>query len=135
MILSTDPAAGEPLEEGRNIQVIISSGKEKVKVPPFTNMPIDGVLSQLGTMGLEQGDITEEESDKAKGTVLEQSIPADTEVDKARRLISSSAPVLLPTRKVEVPALAPRNRLHLRPSALGSGQRPDHGLYERGERL
>ena len=94
MILSTDPAAGEPLEEGRNIQVIISSGKEKVKVPPFTNMPIDGVLSQLGTMGLEQGDITEEESDKAKGTVLEQSIPADTEVDKGTKIdfVISSGP-------------------------------------------
>ena len=94
MILSTDPAAGEPLEEGRNIQVIISSGKEKVKVPPFTNMPIDGVLSQLETMGLEQGDITEEESDKAKGTVLEQSIPADTEVDKGTKIdfVISSGP-------------------------------------------
>lgn len=94
MILSTDPAAGEPLEEGRNIQVIISSGKEKVKVPPFTNMPIDGVLSQLGTMGLERGDITEEESDKAKGTVLEQSIPADTEVDKGTKIdfVISSGP-------------------------------------------
>ena len=94
MILSTDPAAGEPLEEGRNIQVIISSGKEKVKVPPFTNMPIDGVLSQLGTMGLEQGYITEEESDKAKGTVLEQSIPADTEVDKGTKIdfVISSGP-------------------------------------------
>ena len=94
MILSTDPAPGEPLEEGRNIQVIISSGKEKVKVPPFKDMQIDTALKQLPTLGLAEGKISEEESDKPKGTILEQSIPADSEVEKDTEIdfVISSGP-------------------------------------------
>ena len=57
-------------------------------------MQIDTALKQLPTLGLAEGKISEEESDKPKGTILEQSIPADSEVEKDTEIdfVISSGP-------------------------------------------
>lgn len=81
-IISSDPAAGEPLNKGQTIHLVVSKGPEPIKVPPFTTMQLEQALSQLDAMGLTKGEITNEPSDEAEGTIIRQDPEAMTEVPK-----------------------------------------------------
>ena len=85
-IISTSPAEGEVLNRGDVITFVISGGPQPVTVPPFTKLQIEGVLNQLSSMGLEKGEVEEVESDEPAGTVVEQSLEANTEVPKGTKI-------------------------------------------------
>lgn len=79
-IISSTPAAGEPLNKGDTITLVVSKGRQTVKVPPFVNLQIDGVLAQLPSMKLGEGTVTEEFDEKPAGTILAQDPIADSDV-------------------------------------------------------
>ncbi len=85
-IISSTPAEGETLNRGDVITLVVSKGPETVKVIPFTDLQIEGVLNQLSAMGLDRGEVTEAFSDKPAGTVIEQSIAAESEVPKGTKI-------------------------------------------------
>ena len=82
-VVSTIPAAGEPLEKGDTVQFVISKGKE---IKPVTVRNYVGLqLTKARELVAEQGlvctdfDVTAEYSDRPGGEVFWQSIPANTE--------------------------------------------------------
>lgn len=81
-IISTDPAAEEPLKKGDTIHFVISKGPEikQVPVPQFVGKQIDQVLEEVKELNLtcNAEDIETVSSDEPGGTVIWQSIPVNT---------------------------------------------------------
>lgn len=115
-IISSDPAAGEPLNKGQTIHLVVSKGPEPIKVPPFTTMQLEQALSQLDAMGLTKGEVTNEPSDEAEGTIIRQDPEAMTEVPKGTviNFVVSSGPdggSTLPVGTDFLPLPLPTDRL------------------------
>lgn len=73
-IISTDPAAEEPLKKGDTIHFVISKGPEikQVPVPQFVGKQIDQVLEEVKELNLtcNAEDIETVSSDEPGGTVI-----------------------------------------------------------------
>lgn len=81
-VISQDIAAGEKIEEGNTISVIISKGIEQVKVPNVEGKTLEEAKKALKNAKL-KADSTSTYSDSvAEGKVIDQSIKAGTTVDK-----------------------------------------------------
>lgn len=81
-VISTDPVAGQILQEGDKITIYVSKGKEKVEVPDLVNSSQEDAAAKLASAGLNVGTVTDEYSDKEAGTVLSQTQKAGSKVDK-----------------------------------------------------
>ena len=78
------PDEGEKVEEGDTVTVSLSSGKEKATVPTDlvgTIFDEEEVIAKLKAAGLEFADVREQDSDKAKGTIIALDPGAGDEVD------------------------------------------------------
>ena len=99
-IIATDPGPYEEIRKGDTIRLFVSKGKEIIEspVPNFIGKDIDQVLQQLKTtwkLTCTEADITYEENDAAKGTILWQSIPETNmakEWDTIQFRVSSGPP-------------------------------------------
>ena len=85
-VLSTEPAAGEPLQKGDRIRLILSKGPEtkQVPVPYFVGQQISEVQSKLTTFKLSctDTDIEMVDSDRPGGEILWQSLEDTQMVDE-----------------------------------------------------
>ena len=85
-IISSVPAAGEPLKKGDTIRVVVSKGPEikEIPVPQFVGMNMEKVQEQLKTLKLTctPEDIEMVYSDKNGGEIVWQSIPVNTMVEE-----------------------------------------------------
>ncbi|MDI6816404.1 MAG: Stk1 family PASTA domain-containing Ser/Thr kinase [Actinomycetota bacterium] len=88
VIISQQPGADEKLEEGKEVAVTVSMGRELVTVPDVTNDTSAIATNKLNKAGLELGnseyEFSEEfEQDKVIRTVPEigEEVPADTKVN------------------------------------------------------
>ena len=81
-VISTTPAAGEPIAAGTLVQMVVSLGPEviKVTVPTLTNQTLDAAKKQLESLNLKVGTITPVANSAAKDTVVRQSHAPYTEV-------------------------------------------------------
>jgi len=79
-VISTDPAAGEPLKKGDTITLTVSEGPEMVTLPDFTTMNIDKAKQDAQTTYQLTVKVTEQASDQPAGTVIGQSLAAGTQV-------------------------------------------------------
>ncbi len=81
-VISTDPEPGEEIATGSTVTVIISSGSANTNktVPDLTGMTQSAAKSLLESMGLQLGEVTQEESDSPEGTVIDQTVAYGTEV-------------------------------------------------------
>lgn len=71
LVKGTDPAAGESIERGTEVSLIISLGPSPVSIPAVTGLSVLEVQSQLEEALLVPGDITEEFNDFVpRGEVL-----------------------------------------------------------------
>ena len=110
-IISTTPAAGEPLKKGDTIRFVISKGKElrPVPVPNFVSQQISNILPQLESvwkLKCSETDIFMEDSDQPGGVIIWQSIPANTtamEGDTIQFKVSSGLPTIPITFDVPLP--------------------------------
>lgn len=84
LVISTDPAAGEALEEGQSVTLTVSLGAESttITVIDFLNMDIDAARTAASALGLFVDDIQEKVDDSEKGTVIYQSISPGAEVEE-----------------------------------------------------
>lgn len=80
-VIFTDPQPGTEVDEGSSVQIVVSLGKEKVKVPSLTGKSQADAESALAAAGL-VGSASEEYSDTAAGTVIFQSPDSGKEVEK-----------------------------------------------------
>ena len=86
-IISTAPAAGETIQEGDTVTLVVSKGPKitKVTVSQYVGLNIDKVKEQLGDSL--QCSVNLKDSDEAAGTILDQSIPVGTQVDKGSAIV------------------------------------------------
>lgn len=81
-IIETSPAAGKEIEQGGEIDLIVSIGKEKKSVSNYVGQNVDQVLSILKDRDYVDVVINEEYSDEKAGTVLSQSpVPGEQVVE------------------------------------------------------
>lgn len=86
-ILSQSPAAGETLQVGQAVNIVVSNGKEQTSVPDLVDLATqDDARIALTDSKLILGKVDAKDSDKAEGTVLSQSIPTGTSVDVGSRV-------------------------------------------------
>ena len=82
-VIRTIPEHGETLQEGDSVTLVVSKGEQPkpVTVLSFIGIDIEIVRQQVTQTGLVVGEVTQRASDEPYGTVIEQSISAETKVD------------------------------------------------------
>lgn len=82
-VIRTIPEFGETLQEGDSVTLVVSKGEQPkpVTVLSFIGIDIEIVRQQVTQTGLVVGEVTQRASDEPYGTVIEQSINAETKVD------------------------------------------------------
>ena len=82
-VIRTIPEFGETLQEGDSVTLVVSKGEQPkpVTVLSFIGIDIEIVRQQVTQTGLVVGEVTQCASDEPYGTVIEQSINAETKVD------------------------------------------------------
>ena len=86
-VISQSPGANSLGNEGDTVTIVVSKGKEQVKVPNLLNKTKEEAVKALTDLGLEAGTVTEENSDTVeKDKVMKQSVEADKEVDKGTKV-------------------------------------------------
>ncbi len=101
-VIKQSVAADTEVAKGTKVDLTISLGKKKVKVTNVVGATKDTAVTALEALGLKVT-VKEEESDKTAGTVIAQSIEANTEVAQGS---SITITVAKPLGKVKVPDLA-----------------------------
>ena len=94
LVISQTPAADERVQEGTEVQLVISRGPPPEAIPNVVGLTEDEAAATLEEAGFEVGQVTEEESDEEEGLVLEQDPPAGEEArpGTAVNLVVSSGP-------------------------------------------
>ena len=108
-VISSDPEAGTEVEEGTEVTIVISLGKDQAKVPELRNKSASEAEAALKDAGL-SGSASEEYSDSVEaGLVISQSIDAGEKVDKGTTVsyVVSKGPE---TKYVTVPNLVGKTR-------------------------
>ena len=82
-VIRTIPEYGETLQEGDSVTLVVSKGEQPkpVTVLSFIGIDIEIVRQQVTQTGLVVGEVTQCASDEPYGTVIDQSINAETKVD------------------------------------------------------
>ena len=82
-VIRTIPEFGETLQEGDSVTLVVSKGEQPkpVTVLSFIGIDIEIVRQQATQSGLVVGEVTQRASDEPYGTVIDQSISAETKVD------------------------------------------------------
>lgn len=82
-VIRTIPEYGETLQEGDSVTLVVSKGEQPkpVKVLSFIGIDIEIVRQQVTQTGLVVGEVKQRASDEPYGTVIDQSISAETQVD------------------------------------------------------
>lgn len=74
-IINTNPEGGSQLEKGGAVTLIVSKGKEELKMPKLLAMKKKDAIKKIKELGLVLGTVTENVSDTFKeGAVMQQSI-------------------------------------------------------------
>ena len=84
-VIRANPAFGTMLTPGQTVELIVSQ-KEKVilvPVPQLVGKPVEDAELLLEQAGLQRGAVNYSSSDKPKGTVIQQSVRAGTEVKES----------------------------------------------------
>uniref|UniRef100_UPI003566C8D4 Stk1 family PASTA domain-containing Ser/Thr kinase n=1 Tax=Paraconexibacter sp. TaxID=2949640 RepID=UPI003566C8D4 len=85
-VISTLPAAGESLEKGATVTIVVSTGTERVKVPSVVGQAKDEATATLEDAGFEVTAREQESADKDPGTVLAQDPKGDSSAPKGSRV-------------------------------------------------
>lgn len=87
-VISTEPAAGESVDKGSVVKVVISTGPEaQMKaVPQLKGLSKDAAISKITENGFSVGEITSYNSSLDAGTVIWQSIDAGTEAEEKTQI-------------------------------------------------
>lgn len=104
--------AGTYLSPGEVVEVIVSRGREKVRVPPVAGLPLQEAQTKLAAAGLAVDRRDAPSADVAAGIVMSQEPPAETEMERggAVRLVVSigdrvAVPVLVGKPEAEAQRL------------------------------
>lgn len=102
IVIDQDPVAEKDVVKGSPINLVVSSGKEKVKVPDVGGKDQNDAIRTIQSAGLQVGNITQQQNNAPPNTIISQNPKAGTEVDKG-----SSVSIVVSTgpKQVVVPGL------------------------------
>jgi serine/threonine protein kinase/beta-lactam-binding protein with PASTA domain len=116
-IIGQDPAAGELIELGQAVNLIVSAGKEQTSVPDLVDLAsAEDARLALTEAKLVLGKVTPKNSDKPEGTVLEQDPPANTSVD-----VGTLVSITVSSGKVPVPNVVGDTQTQAKNTLLNAG--------------
>jgi beta-lactam-binding protein with PASTA domain/predicted Ser/Thr protein kinase len=117
-VIDTRPAAGQELEKGQTVTLLVSSGKERVAVPKVTGLTEDEARSTLEALGFLVSSTDTETTDQEAGTVLTQTPAANAKLAKGGKvaLTVAKAPA-----KVDVPDVTGQGRLEATQALQNAG--------------
>jgi beta-lactam-binding protein with PASTA domain/predicted Ser/Thr protein kinase len=94
LVISQDPPAGDRVEEGTEVTLVVSRGPPPEVVPNVVGQTEEDAGEILVEAGFVVGTVTPRESDEDEGIVLEQDPPGDSEArpGAAVNLVVSSGP-------------------------------------------
>lgn len=99
-VTGTDPAAGTDVDRGSSVVLFVSSGPESVTIPEdLIGQSEDAARATLENLGLEVGEVTEEDGSASEGEVLSSQPAAGETVDAG-----SSVNLTVASGMVELPA-------------------------------
>lgn len=108
-IIRQDPGAGAEAEQGTIINIVVSKGTDKVKVPNLLGKPLEEAKQLIKEAGFEVGDVSYEENNVyAKNIVMEQQYRADDKLEKGTKIdivVSKGQPETTP--EPDEPVVAP----------------------------
>ncbi|MBR5315394.1 MAG: Stk1 family PASTA domain-containing Ser/Thr kinase [Firmicutes bacterium] len=108
-IIRQDPGAGAEAEQGTTINIVVSKGTDKVRIPSLLGLTLDEAKETLKEHGFVIGSVTYEESTVyAKNIVMGQEYAEDDKVKKGTKVgvvVSKGEPEAVP--EPEVPVVAP----------------------------
>jgi eukaryotic-like serine/threonine-protein kinase len=81
-VLTQDPPAGQLADTGSDVTLTIARAVKQVSVPYVIGQTVDNARQTLQSVGLDIGNITEQESTQPQGTILDQAPKAGDKVDK-----------------------------------------------------
>lgn len=114
-VISQKQEPGSKLEEGSEIEYVISLGKEQkmVKIPSLLRYSQEDAVKILKDAGLEVGNVKQEHSDSPVGTVIRQSPESGTELEQGESvdLVISLGPETAETEKPGPDATTESNAL------------------------
>ena len=80
--VKTEPAAGETVEVGSEVTLIVSKGPKQVTVPDVVGLSEAAAKTAIKDAGLKPGEVSQAEAEAPAGTVLSQDPGADSTVDQ-----------------------------------------------------
>lgn len=103
-VIRTSPEAGETIDKDETVTIVVSRGPEdkKAVVPNLIGLSESEARSRVQQRNLTLGNVQYVESDETRGTVISQSIRADSSVDEGTRI-----DVTVSDGRVETPAPTP----------------------------
>ena len=105
-IIGQDPAAGELIEAGQAVNLVVSAGKDQTGVPDLVGLTSsEDARLALTEARLVLGKVTPVDSDKPEGTVIEQDPAANSSVD-----IGTLVSITVSSGKVPVPNVVGANQ-------------------------
>jgi serine/threonine-protein kinase len=102
-VVGVDPKVGASLKRGAKVNIVVSKGRQPIKVTDFTNKPATAAVDALTKVGLTVDATEQANSDTiVKGNVISQS-PAGGTLFKGEtvKLVVSKGPVLVPVPDVQ----------------------------------
>lgn len=107
IVIDQDPVAEKDVVKGSPINLVVSKGKEKVKVPEVGGKDQNDAIRTIQSAGLQVGNITQQQNNAPPNTIISQNPKAGTEVDKG-----SSVSIVVSTgpKQVVVPGLVNMTR-------------------------
>jgi serine/threonine-protein kinase len=116
-IIGQDPAAGELIELGQAVNLIVSAGKDQTSVPDLVDLASsEDARLALTEARLVLGKVTPEDSDKPEGTVIAQEPAANTSVD-----IGTLVSITVSSGKVPVPNVVGATQTDAKNTLLNAG--------------
>lgn len=88
-VLAQAPAAGEDVARGTEVVLDVSEGVERVTIPALVGLSRDDAERILKEAGLSLGDLTEQPSDTARGTILVIAPAAGFTVPRGTRITAT----------------------------------------------
>jgi serine/threonine-protein kinase len=92
-VLNQTPRAGTKITKGSAVDLVISKGPKsrKVTLPDFSGSTLNSIETQLKSLNLKTGTVTEVTSSKPAGTILDQTPAAGTDIAEGSSVAFSIA--------------------------------------------
>jgi beta-lactam-binding protein with PASTA domain/tRNA A-37 threonylcarbamoyl transferase component Bud32 len=87
IVISQRPTAGDRVLPGSKVQIVVSSGKQKLRLPSVIGLKEPDAIKKLQDAGFDNWSDKRESSPKPEGTVIDQDPAGNSEVAKGTKVV------------------------------------------------